>query len=186
MVKLGFLLVVGSAERTWWSRFRAMVGSVCGLVCVLGWCSGWGGVAIHRLSLWLTGWVWSSTVWTHGVPTKEQAMTMTKAQKAEQVEALDRLREWVKPGDELTTIIRSVARSGMSRTIDVYAFYVRDDGKIGRRWLSSNVATACGYRTTDDGALKVGGCGMDMGFAVVYNLASVLFGDGYALSQVWL
>lgn len=113
-------------------------------------------------------------------------MTMTKAQKAEQVEALDRLREWVKPGDELTTIIRSVARSGMSRTIDVYAFYVRDDGKIGRRWLSSNVATACGYRTTDDGALKVGGCGMDMGFAVVYNLASVLFGDGYALSQVWL
>jgi len=46
-------------------------------------------------------------------------------------------------------------------------------------------------------AIRVGGCGMDMGFHAVYSLARVLFRDkyegqadavdaGYSLSQAWL
>jgi hypothetical protein len=39
-------------------------------------------------------------------------------------------------------------------------------------------------------AIRVNGCGMDMGFHLVYNLASVLFhgqeGAGYMLKQSWL
>jgi hypothetical protein len=32
----------------------------------------------------------------------------------------------------------------------------------------------------------VQGCGMDMGFHVVYSLSQTLFNDGYALKQRWL
>ena len=34
--------------------------------------------------------------------------------------------------------------------------------------------------------VKVGGAGMDMGFHLVYNLAAVLFDDGYALEHKWI
>ena len=35
-------------------------------------------------------------------------------------------------------------------------------------------------------AVGVGGCGMDMGFHMVYTLASVLYGDGYALKERYI
>ncbi len=100
---------------------------------------------------------------------------MTKVQKAEQDEARDLLRAEVLPGDVLHTVVRSVARSGMSRTLDVYS--VRD-GEL--RNLSRLVGLALDYRRNDSGALKVSGCGMDMGFAVVYEVGAVLFADGFA------
>ena len=34
--------------------------------------------------------------------------------------------------------------------------------------------------------VKVGGCGMDMGFHLIYNLSSVLYKDGYAIKQRWI
>jgi len=38
--------------------------------------------------------------------------------------------------------------------------------------------------------LRVGGCGMDMGFHIVYSLSLALYGSandgGYTLSQEWL
>ncbi len=100
---------------------------------------------------------------------------MTKSQKAEQDEARDLLRAEVLPGDVLHTVVRSVARSGMSRTIDVYRL---QDGEL--RCLSGLVARALDYRRNDAGALKVSGCGMNMGFAVVYEVSAVLFGAGFA------
>jgi hypothetical protein len=44
---------------------------------------------------------------------------MTKAQQAERTEAIDKLREWIKPGDTVYTILQHVSRSGMSRHIRV-------------------------------------------------------------------
>ena len=44
---------------------------------------------------------------------------MTKAKKAEQAEAIARLREWIKPGDTVYTILDHVSSSGMSRAIRV-------------------------------------------------------------------
>src|ERR1035437_6186461 len=100
--------------------------------------------------------------------------TMTKAQRTEAVEAMARLREMLKPGDELTTILRHVSRSGMMRHIDVYRFGA--DGS--RDYLSGLVARACDWRTAADGSLKVCGCGMDMGFEVVYKLGATLWPVG--------
>lgn len=99
----------------------------------------------------------------------------TKAQLAEQAEAIERLRAELKPGDTLRTILRHVSASGMSRSISVVK--VSD----GETWdLSYLVAHALGRRIDQrhDGVI-CGGCGMDMGFEVVYALSRALFPDGF-------
>lgn len=110
----------------------------------------------------------------------------TKAQEAEKTEAIERLREMVKPGDTLYTILRNVSSSGMSRVISVVK--TGEDGKI--LTLDFLIAKLGTYKRTPassrhDG-LKVGGTGMDMGFAVVYDVSQTVFGDGYSLRQQWL
>lgn len=92
------------------------------------------------------------------------------------IEAINRLREILKPGDTIPVIIRSVSRSGMSRTMD---FYSPD-----LSWLSGYIAAACGYSRTRDGALRVKGCGMDMAFSVVYDLGRALWPDGFGVAPV--
>lgn len=95
--------------------------------------------------------------------------TITKQAKTEQAEALAELRKIVRPGDTLQTILRHVSRSGMSREISVT--------KNGRD-LDSLVARALDMKIGPNYGLKIGGCGMDMGFALVYNLSSALYGYG--------
>lgn len=100
---------------------------------------------------------------------------MTTTSKTEQQEAQDQLREWIKPGDTLYTVLRHVSASGMTRWIDVYRMTDNDP-----HWLSSLVAKATNM-TLDRKreAIKIGGAGMDMGFAIVYELSHALYGDGY-------
>lgn len=99
----------------------------------------------------------------------------------EKDEAIARLREWIKPGDTLFTVLRHVSRSGMNRVIEVVKIDCTD-GEAKTLHLGYNVAMAVGY-TYDRGrdGIKVGGCGSDMGFEVVYNLGRVLFPKGGAL-----
>ena len=100
---------------------------------------------------------------------------MTKQQSAARDEAIASLRETLKPGDTVFTVLRSMSRSGMNRKIDLYKL---EDGNP--RWLSPLAACACGF--TFDAkreAISVGGCGMDMGFHLVYSLSRVLFQDHY-------
>ncbi len=99
----------------------------------------------------------------------------TKAQLAEREEAKERLREILQPGDTVYTVLRHVSRSGMSRAIDVYKL---EDGEP--MWLSRLAATAAGYRFSDRyEAVDMGGCGMDMGFALVYAVSRSLWPDGF-------
>ena len=92
-----------------------------------------------------------------------------KARYAEQ------LREMLPPGSTAYTILDSVSRSGMSRKIRVVA--MQDGEPLD---ISGRVAVLCGYKRDDrSGALKVGGCGMDMGFSVVYGLSHALYPDGF-------
>jgi hypothetical protein len=94
---------------------------------------------------------------------------------------IELLREALKPGDKLYTVLRSVSRSGMSRTIDVYAITCTD-GQTDKRCWSYTIATACGDSLDKNGAIKVSGCGTDAGFWIVYNLGRVLFPQGFAVS----
>lgn len=128
---------------------------------------------------------------------------MTKAATKERAEAIAKLREWVKPGDKVYTILRQTSRSGMSRHISTL---IVDKASGDAFEISGYVAKAIERRRADDGGIVAQGCGMDMGFEVVYNLSRVLFpegfkvegrgrnGDtsgwdkdgGYALRHVWL
>ena len=96
-------------------------------------------------------------------------------------DAIEYLKKNLKKGDTLFTIVTKVAPSGMSRRIKVL------DIKDGNHsYWSYYVSKALGYKLKDDGSILVQGCGMDMGFHVVYSLSQTLFNDGYALKQRWL
>lgn len=100
-----------------------------------------------------------------------------KPTKAEQVEALEFLHKHLKPGDTVTTIQRHVSRSGMSRRISPVIII---NGET--RDISWHVSKLGSYNLSKrhDG-LIVSGCGMDMGFALVYDLSYKLFPDGFGI-----
>lgn len=94
----------------------------------------------------------------------------------ERQEAIERLREWIKPGATLRTILRHRSSSGMSHVISVIG--IGTDGTIED--YSFNVAKALDLPIDRDrGGVKVSGCGMDMGFHVVYELSRKLFPEGF-------
>lgn len=98
-------------------------------------------------------------------------------------EALAALREILKPGDKVYTVIRSVSKSGMSRCMDVYAFPKNQKGECEKRYLTGFCASlGIGTQSLEmwrrgDG-MRVSGCGMDMGFHVVYTLGRMLWPEG--------
>jgi hypothetical protein len=99
-----------------------------------------------------------------------------KAQRAERDAAVARLREWLRPGDTVHTILRHVSRSGMRREIGVVILGA-DGSDLHPNYL---VAKALGERLNKRGdGVVVGGCGMDMGFHIVYSLARTLWPDGH-------
>jgi hypothetical protein len=112
-------------------------------------------------------------------------MTVSKIAKQKAIEDLKKI---LKEGDLVYTVLRSVSRSGMSRQISVMVPVLSRDGKPVIQDITGYVQDALDYKANKKGAyaLVVGGCGMDMGFHVVYQLASILFNDGYAIAQRWL
>jgi hypothetical protein len=85
------------------------------------------------------------------------------------------------------TILKSVSASGMSRTMKVVTY---DDGRVlDITWWVSLVSSV-GTLTEKNGqrVVRVGGCGMDMGFHLVHSLGIALYGleGGYKISQEWL
>lgn len=116
-----------------------------------------------------------------------EKLTRAEGERLYRAQACADLRGILKPGDKVYTVLRHVSSSGMSRRISVLAAVVEEqtgtDGKRRRvpviRDLSFMVATALDYPQHDGtGALVVGGCGMDMGFHVVYSLGSRLWPEG--------
>ena len=121
--------------------------------------------------------------------------TMTKKQEIEQERegAIEKLRALFAGDDKpvIHTIIRHVSASGMSR--DISLIYVKE-GAIhnitywGALALDWKLSEKSGNR-----AIRVSGCGMDMGFHTVYTLSRVIYRDtateiepGYVLTQAWL
>jgi hypothetical protein len=113
-----------------------------------------------------------------------------KISKADQAEAIENLKKWLKKGDTIYTILRHRSANGMSRVIDFY--YIEDNRPMRITW---SVAAALGYTyNTKYEGVQVRGAGMDMGFHVVYSLSSKLFSEdgsysheaAYALKHEWL
>lgn len=103
---------------------------------------------------------------------------MTTAKKIERVNAVNRLRGMLKPGDTVTTTVLHVSRSGMSRVI---LCQLVNNGQIMD--ASYLVARAIDSRLDNThGGVVASGCGMDMRFSVVYSLGRVLFPDGFGVA----
>ena len=79
-------------------------------------------------------------------------------------------------------IVTKVSNSGMYRHIT--NFVATGKGKIiSIDWEICRIMQTFKYE--EDG-VGVSGCGMDMGFHIVYELSYKLYGDGYKLTQKWL
>jgi hypothetical protein len=85
-------------------------------------------------------------------------------------EAVERLQRMLKPGDTVQTILRHVSRSGMSRSISPV---------FNGEEISYLVGPALGMKYDQkNSGLKISGCGMDMGFSIVYDLGRELWPNG--------
>lgn len=102
-------------------------------------------------------------------------VTKAEQKRIDRAEACDKLRAILKPGDTVYTVLRHVSRSGMSRKIDLYK--LEADGPV---FLTGWAATAMDMKwDRNSGGIVVGGCGMDMGFSLVYDLSRTLFHDSF-------
>lgn len=96
-----------------------------------------------------------------------------------ETEAIDKLRTLLPVGSNVYTIVRNVSASGMSRRISVFMV---EDGEI-RDLDFLLVKAGIAKRRGNSEGLFIQGAGMDMCFALVYDLARTLHEDGYALTK---
>lgn len=114
---------------------------------------------------------------------------MTKHSKSDKAEAVERLRKYLKPAactrdpknghrtyteerQNVYMIVRSVSRSGMSRVISTY---VNVDGDL--LCLDWAIAVATDSRLDKRAGVHIGGCGMDMCFALLDHAVHAAFGQ---------
>ena len=99
-------------------------------------------------------------------------LTQVEGKRLYRAQNVSELLTMLKPGQIVYTCVRSVSRSGMSRVIRLYIV----QGETLRN-ISGYVAHALDWSGDADG-VKVGGCGMDMGFHTVYTLGGILWPNG--------
>ncbi|MEM4203739.1 MAG: hypothetical protein QXS54_06690 [Candidatus Methanomethylicaceae archaeon] len=98
-----------------------------------------------------------------------------------QEQAIEKLKELIKPGMKIYTVLRHVSQSGMTRWISVFVC-----NEKGIHCIDSLVTDAgIGKLSYKYGGIKVKGYGTDMGFAIVNSLSYKLFGDA-SLKHEWL
>lgn len=110
---------------------------------------------------------------------------MTKHQRDTDArhEAIAWFRTNVPEGSTVFTILRHVSSSGMTRHIGLVV--IKGNDVIYHPNHSASTILRLRQNKDKDGVI-VGGCGMDMGFHLVYELASAVYGDGYKLNHRWL
>ena len=156
---------------------------------------------------------------------------MNKQKQTERDEARAELRKLVKPGQTIYTILRHCSASGMMRVIDLVIPLKRYDNEYPalpvelqtypgqkdfdatpKKKFKGVYLRSIGYLAAkatestwdrDRQGVKRGGCGMDMGFNLVYSLGNALWPNGtkkphstrngepdtnggYALKHSWL
>jgi hypothetical protein len=109
-------------------------------------------------------------------------MKLTKKQIAanERAEAIAKLREWLKPGDTLYTVCDHVSQSGMRRHIRLVIMPRNSRESPLHPNYSAALATGRTRAPRGDGII-MDGCGMDMGFALVYSVGRAMFPDGFGV-----
>ena len=88
------------------------------------------------------------------------------------------LMEIIKPGDTVYCMLRHVSASGMYRRISLFVMEKSEPRNIDGYCISLGIGDR--PRNRQEG-IGTGGCGMDMGFHLVYTLSRVLFPDGFGV-----
>ena len=88
-------------------------------------------------------------------------------------DAIQELRALLPPGTKVYTVLNHVSRSGMMRAIDVR---IASEGGITGIPYMETLGFVWNKR---HGGYTMGGCGMDMGFALVYDLSRIIYRDGF-------
>lgn len=100
---------------------------------------------------------------------------MNKSERDEQRnEAIKTLRELLPAGSTVSLSLSKVSRSGMSRVIKCMALD-KDGTLVNISWLVAR-ATENPFVDGYVGGVRVNGCGMDMGLALIGDLSYVLYG----------
>ncbi len=102
--------------------------------------------------------------------------------QAERDQAISYLKESLHPGDTVYVILRHVSKSGMRRLIDLYTI---KDGRPFRITWNAAKALELTYDRRQE-ALRINGCGTDVGFEAAYNLGWAVLDDPNALKHQWL
>lgn len=121
----------------------------------------------------------------------ETATLSKKAQAQQEKEEaraylLSIMSKQVKP--TLYTSLKHVSSSGMSRDMKVLAAV---DGEIiDVTWYAGKLDVGTIKERNGQRVLRVGGCGMDMGFHVVYTISAILYGyeerGAYTIRHEWI
>lgn len=101
----------------------------------------------------------------------------SKARIAEIEKNKEELRQLLPPGSTVYTSLNHVSRSGMQCAISTYIIT-----ENGGRDISYDVAEIIGNTMHKKGGIKIDGCGMDMGFAIVHQLSYALYPNGFECS----
>lgn len=121
--------------------------------------------------------------------TTQQKESEMKHSKTEKQEAIKRLQELLPVGTTVYTILQHVSKSGMSRSI-TSVIPVKDDatGELRIQQIDYLVKKVLDLPFDNrNGGLKISGCGMDMGYAIVHQLGCVMYPMvRYPLKQSWL
>ena len=108
-----------------------------------------------------------------------------KATEEDRQEAIKELRKIIKSGDTVYSFVSHVSNSGMFRVISF--LIIKKNKPVD---IDLYISRICGYLVNKNhSGLSVSGCGMDMGFSVVYNLSRAIFKGhrpGYKLHSKWL
>lgn len=107
-----------------------------------------------------------------------EKLPVAEGKRLHREQCLNYLLPYLTDGMKVYTTIRSVARSGMSRTLSVLV--VRDNEIQD---ISYYVGIVCGYQLTRDNHIKVGGCGFDAGYDVVNTIEHI---TEIKLKQAWV
>ena len=93
---------------------------------------------------------------------------------SEREQAIKDVKKFIKPNTTIYCLLRHVSSSGMMRRISFFVIHQKKPRIID--WYIEKILDY--KRDRQHEGLKVGGCGMDMGFSVVYNLGSALWPNG--------
>ena len=99
--------------------------------------------------------------------------------------AIKDLERLIGRNKKVYTTVTHVSSSGMTRHIKS-SIVVKGD-IVNIDWYITRILD---WPMAKNGGIVVGGCGMDMGFHLIYTLSSVIYGrknrGGYELAQQWL